>query len=183
MHKRLFIVLFLLFWSPSYEQWLVRVARWRSTCKPYKLVYSLHWFITFLGVKSMGLKKKHEGEILFPEQLFHPPCPAEMVEVVWGASAYTSWCPPPRRRGWPGWGIAPTHQWSTFPLVPSLSCFISIHDRVQRAIKTDNFFVCLPPTPPRNSEMMITWWVYEIIFERLGKVHYSMVQKQISFPI
>lgn len=145
MHKRLFIVLFLLFWSPYHEQWLIRVASQSSTCKPYKLVYSficLHWFIMFLSVKYIGLKRRHEGEILFPEELVHPPCPTEMVEVTRGVWAYTSyvhsWEPEAGLAGW----RAPTYQWSTLPLVASLSLALSVSTTgYKEQLKQANFLL------------------------------------------
>lgn len=117
-------MLFLLFWSPYHEQWLIRVASWRSTCKPYKLVYSLvclHWFITFLSVKSMGLERKHKGEILFPDELFHPPCPTEIDGGghTRGLGIHYVHSQEPGA-GLAGWR-ASTCQWSTLPLVASLS--------------------------------------------------------------
>lgn len=108
-------------WFPYHEQRLVRVTSQRSTWNPYKLVYSfvcLHWFIMFLSVKSMGLKRKHKGEILLPAELF----PRHALPGCWRSCEGSglelladSWEPAAA-----GWVKSPAHQWSTLPLGASL---------------------------------------------------------------
>lgn len=90
-HKKLFIVLFLLFWSPYHEQWLRRVASWRSTCKPYKRVYALNLFASIHYVPQYKIygTQEAQGRNSVSQRALHPPCPTEMVEVTWGVWAYT----------------------------------------------------------------------------------------------
>lgn len=138
---RLFIMLFLLFWSPWH--WTMT----HKSSKPEKhlqsiseLVYSrvcLHGFITFPTVKPVGLQRKHGGEILFRKAsppTMHPQDGGGHMRDLGIHLLY----PLLKSR-------APAHQgshslwWEFLPL--TLSPFISTHNRVQGATKA-NLLAC-----------------------------------------
>lgn len=144
MHKRLFIVLFLLFWSPSYEQWL------RKSCKVEKHLQTIQACLLIALIHYVPQCKIYGTQ-----------------EEAWGRNSVSWTALPPTMPCWDGGGrvrglgahlLMSTSEkerlawlvnspYTPVEHIPSgaftQSCFISIHDRVQRAIKTDNFFVCL----------------------------------------
>lgn len=85
MHMRLFLELFLLFWSPWHWTMTHKSSKLEKHLQSIsKLVYSsicLHWFITLLSVKPLGLQRKHGGEILFTKSFSTHHAPSR-----WGRS-------------------------------------------------------------------------------------------------